>query len=309
MTDIQKSIVKTLVYFSIFKHPLRIDELHKFLLFKGCRLDEVKHEALKLKENGKIFEFDGFFQLEDKKEWVEARIKGERVASWFWKVAKFMAHVMKRFPFVRGIFVSGALAKWNISMKSDIDFFIITKRGRLWMARSLLIGFKKVFLLNKRKFFCLNYFISDDHLEIEDKNIFTAIEIATLKPIFNLGLYFEFMRANSWIRGFLPNYYVDGFPGSIVSERKSLFQSFSEKFFEGIFNRNGNSLDKFDLALMEKWKKIWKVRYPNLGDEERDLMFRCRPYSSKAHPNNFQNFVLTNYDLKVRSIFDKWDEK
>ncbi len=309
MTDIQKSIVKTLAYFSIFKHPLRIEELHRFLLFRECRLDEVREETLKLKESGKIFEFDGFFQLEDNKEWVKARIRGERVASQFWRVAKFMAHLMKRFPFVRGIFVSGALAKWNISMKGDIDFFIVTRKGRLWIARSLLIGFKKVFLLNKRKFFCLNYFISDDHLEIEDKNIFTAIEIATLKPVFNLGLYFEFMKANSWIKEFLPNYYIDGFPGSTVSQRRSLFQLFSENFLELVFNSNGDLLDKFDFVLMEKWKRIWKSRYPNLTEEERDLMFRCRPYSSKVHPNDFQNFVLLNYDLKIRSIFDKWGVK
>jgi hypothetical protein len=117
MTDIQKSIVKTLVYFSIFKHPLRIDELHKFLLFKGCRLDEVKHEALKLKESGKILSLMAFSRLRIKKGGLKLALKVRELHLGFWKVAKFMAHVMKRFPFVRGIFVSGALAKWNISMK------------------------------------------------------------------------------------------------------------------------------------------------------------------------------------------------
>ena len=115
----------------------------------------------------------------------------------FWKIAQFMAHIIKRFPFVRGIFISGSLAKWNVSTQTDIDFFIITKRGRLWLTRSALIAFKKFFLLNSKKFFCLNYFITDDHLEIEDRNIFTAIEIASVKPIFNLELYLKFLEANS----------------------------------------------------------------------------------------------------------------
>ncbi len=306
MTQTQMAILRTLTYFSIFKHPLKIDEIHNFLLFHKCSVEEAKEEAKKLKSDGKIFEIDGFFMIENKKDWVVNRIKGEKLAKKFWLVAKFMAHLIKRFPFVRAIFISGSLAKWNVSFNTDIDFFIITKSNRLWLTRSFLIAFKKLFLFNSKKFFCLNYFITDDHLEIEDKNIFTAIEIASVKPIYNQDMYFKFIDANAWVKNYLPNFspYQVAKP---ISNRISLFQTVSENLFELTFNNNRKLLDKFDLKLMEKWKEIWKRRYPGLTDEERDLMFRCRPYASKAHPNNFQGFVLKSYNERIK-IFMNGEE-
>ena len=288
MTQLLENIIKTLAYFSIFKHPLKIDELKK--------------EVEELKMAGKVFEIDNFLLIENDKSWILNRINGERLAVKFWKIAQFMAHIIKRFPFVRGIFISGSLAKWNVSTQTDIDFFIITKRGRLWLTRSALIAFKKFFLLNSKKFFCLNYFITDDHLEIEDRNIFTAIEIASVKPIFNLELYLKFLEANSWMKNFIPNFTPPSIP-KLISKRSPFSQFLLEKFIEMPFN--DSELDELDFVLMNKWQRIWQRRYPNLTEEERDLMFRCRPYASKAHPNNFQNFVLSEYENKLRTFFNE----
>ncbi len=304
MTPIQRSIIKTLAYFSIFKHPLKIDELHRFLLFKKCTIGELAREINGLRSQGIVFEIDKFFLLENDKNWVINRIKGEKLARRFWRIAKFMSHIIKRFPFVRAIFISGSLAKFNVTKSTDIDFFIITKSKRLWLTRSFLIAFKKVFLLNKKKFFCINYFITDDHLEIEDKNIFTAMEIASVKPIFNYEVYLQFIKANSWIKNFIPNFYTTQ-SFNTISNKPSFIQSASEKIFEFALNRKKDFLDKFDLILMNKWKEIWRRRYPNLTDEERDLMFRCRPYVSKAHPNDFQSFVLQNYEKKIKTLLNR----
>ncbi len=301
MTTSQKSIIKTLAYFSIFKHPLKADELHKFLLFHKCTTDELNREVEELKSQGKVFKFNDFFLIEKNKNWVDNRIKGEKLADKLWKVAKFMAHIIKRFPFVRAIFISGSLAKHNVSTDTDIDFFIITKQKRLWIARSPLIAFKKIFLLNKKKFFCINYLITDDHLEIEDKNIFTAIEIASVKPIFNKDLYLKFLEANRWISDFLPNFSPQQ-SFNTISNKFSLFQFILEKLFELTFSKK--LLNKIDLILMNKWKDIWRKRYPSLTEDEMDLMFRCRPYASKAHPNNFQTFVLNNYKMKIKFLLD-----
>ncbi|CUS89258.1 hypothetical protein JGI16_11464, partial [Candidatus Kryptonium thompsonii] len=123
-----------------------------------CTVDELKKEVEELKMAGKVFEIDNFLLIENDKSWILNRINGERLAVKFWKIAQFMAHIIKRFPFVRGIFISGSLAKWNVSTQTDIDFFIITKRGRLWLTRSALIAFKKFFLLNSKKFFLLKLF-------------------------------------------------------------------------------------------------------------------------------------------------------
>ena len=78
--------------------------------------------------------------------------------------AKAKARFISKFPFVAAVGVSGSLSKGYYDSDSDIDFFIITQHNRLWICRTLLMVYKKIFLLNSRKYFCPNYFISSEQL-------------------------------------------------------------------------------------------------------------------------------------------------
>ncbi|HEX7572359.1 MAG TPA: hypothetical protein VF514_04650, partial [Bacteroidota bacterium] len=93
---------------------------------------------------------------------VEGRLRGERHARRMWLMARAVAHIIKRFPFIRGVLVLGDLSKHMTHRGSDVDFLILTEPGRHWIARTLLILFKKTFLLNRKKFFCVNSFASVD---------------------------------------------------------------------------------------------------------------------------------------------------
>ena len=90
--------------------------------------------------------------------------------------------------------------------KSDLDFFIITAPKRLWIARTLLVMYKRFFLFNSHKYFCVNYFVDEDHLEIEEKNLFTATELATVIPLYGQVHYTNLLKANPWLKRFFPNY-------------------------------------------------------------------------------------------------------
>ena len=68
------------------------------------------------------------------------------------KRAKFIS----KFPYIENVSISGALSKNYYNNDGDIDFFLITQPNRLWIARTLLIIYKKMFLLNSRKYFCVN---------------------------------------------------------------------------------------------------------------------------------------------------------
>ena len=96
---------------------------------------------------------------------------------------------IKRFPFVRAVFLSGELSKNISSDDGDIDFMIVTEKNRLWICRTLLTFFKKIFLFNQKKYLCINYFVDEEHLHLPKKNIFTATEIAHVKPLFNFILF------------------------------------------------------------------------------------------------------------------------
>src|SRR5690606_20772121 len=130
---------------------------------KNGTLDNALNNLIK---QGIVFNLDGFFSLQNQKELVTRRLNGNHKAQWFLKKAKKWSNFIGSFPFVRGVFISGSLSKNFMTADSDVDYFIITKPGRLWLARTLLVVFKKIFLLNSRKFFCVNYFIDENHLEI-----------------------------------------------------------------------------------------------------------------------------------------------
>jgi hypothetical protein len=202
------------------------------------------------------------------------------------KYGKFIA----QFPFVETVCISGSLSKNYFDEKGDVDFFIITKPQRLWLCRSLLVGFKKVFLLNSRKYFCVNYFVGNDNLSIPDRNVFTATEIASLIPVNNLKGYTNFIKQNEWIYNHLPNFDLNN-KTSVPPIPETPIKKVSEKLLS---KQIGSFADKqlFKLTL-----HIWQKKFKHFNKSDFDLNMRSRKNVSKHHPSGFQQKVLSSWSL------------
>lgn len=125
------------------------------------------------------------------------------------KAAKRVGAFIHRFPYVRGVYLSGSLSKHGITgQDDDLDFFIITKAGRVWAAKLLLIAFKKIVLLNSEKYFCINLLMSEEELVLNKKNIYIATEAASLVALTNEPLLHAFFAANPWVHSHFPNLQV-----------------------------------------------------------------------------------------------------
>jgi hypothetical protein len=183
---------------------------------------------------------------------------------------------------------------------SDVDYFIITHPNRLWVTRLLLMMFKKVFLFNSRKVFCINYFVDTETLEIEEKNIFTATELATLIPTYGKELYDELYNKNSWIRDFYPN-----FPKRdnkiISSKQNSLIQKVFEKILSNSF---GDKLDDFAMSLFEKSNH---KKYSDYNSKDFKVAFKTSKRESKHHPKFFQKRVLEAFNEKLRTFENNYN--
>lgn len=173
--------LKTILYFSIFKYPLKLEEIYSFYPVKDR--EKVEAELQQLIEKNIICKVDEFYLPDCDRACIEKRLKGNAMAIPAMVKATERAAFIARFPFVQAVGVSGSLSKGYYDHTSDIDFFVITKPGKLWVTRTLLMLYKKIFLLNSRKYFCINYFMSSSNLEVEEKNRFTATEIKTLIPL------------------------------------------------------------------------------------------------------------------------------
>jgi hypothetical protein len=175
---------------------------------------------------------------------------------------------------------------------------VITAPGRIWIARNLMMIFKKIFLFNSYKYFCVNFLLTEEHLEIKEKNIFTATEIATIKATYNTEIMEKFINANLWIKNYFPNYLpcdpLLHSAGFNVNNRKSYLQKFVEFFFKG---KIGDYIDeKFRIMT----RNYFNRKYKNYKREELDKMFKTEHNESRTHPANMQKIILDKYNEKLK---------
>ncbi len=285
LTAVGSSIVNTLLYFDIFRYPLTGHELWLLNDCSQATPEDVHEQAILLVRNGYIYEREGFYFVNADDLIVQERRNKNALAQKYHGAAGFFSRLIGAFPFTKAVFLSGSLSKNCMDAASDIDYFIITKPGRLWLNRMLLILFKKIALLNSHKFFCVNYFIDNDNLEIPDKNIYTAIEIAFLVPTYNDALYHAFMAKNYWVTEYLPHFPLRPTTDTLPA-RSGLLKTSVEHFLEGSV---GDWLDDYCFRVtVNRWKK----KFPHLSDDEFELALRSKKDVSKHHPNNFQHRVL-----------------
>ncbi|HJY62651.1 MAG TPA: hypothetical protein VJ455_00735 [Ignavibacteria bacterium] len=302
MKAIRDNILKTLLYYDIFSHPLNGDEIFTFLpensVAKETVYDVLKKSAKE--SDNKFGECGGYYYIKPNTDNVYKRLYKEQYSRKMWKAAWIATHVIKLFPFVRAVMVTGSLSKNSSDKSSDLDFMIITAPGRLWIARTLLMLFKKIFLFNSYKYFCINYYVTTDNLEITDKNVFTATEIATIKGTYNTGLMNRFIESNKWIMDYFPNYILCDKrlhkAGCSVTNRKSIFQSVSEFLFIPSF------ADTLDKKLMAKTIAHWNKKYSYINEEERNHRLRSARNVSKSHPESVHHKVLDSYSQKLKQF-------
>ncbi|MFZ1081349.1 MAG: nucleotidyltransferase domain-containing protein [Candidatus Kryptoniota bacterium] len=276
----------TLLYFDLFDHPLTREELFRFFPAKISFEDfnEMLDKST-LKPSG------GLFHIRKTDEIAYVRKNREKKARSMLFAAKLIGGLVRYFPFVRAVFLSGSLSKGVNAGGADVDLFIISEEERLWICRSFLIAFKKIFLFNKKKFLCPNYFLTELHLEIPEKNIFTATELITLKPLFNEKKLYDLFAANQWISYFYPNF---KFVRPNLNEPSSPLQWFFE------LPMSDGHTAKWDNKLMHYFNGLWERRYPAIGHEKREFLFRTTPHASKIHPNDFQTKTLNAFEEKLR---------
>ncbi|RZJ35771.1 MAG: nucleotidyltransferase domain-containing protein [Flavobacterium sp.] len=283
--------LKTILYFSIFKYPLKLEEICSYYPEK----DHSKVETeLQLLLDRKIIQKVGDYYLRDcDPDCIEKRQLGNRMAANAMIKASERAGLISKFPFVEAVGISGSLSKGCYDHESDIDFFVITRPGRLWVARTLLMLYKKIFLLNSRKYFCINYFVASDKLEIEEKNRFTATEIKTLIPMQGGKLLKEFYEKNTWISSILGAHCPD--LSAVPEISKPLFAKTIEWFLCGSI---GKSVDSF---LRKLTLRFWERKFSAMTRDDFNIALKSTPDVSKHHPLNFQKKV-------IRALNEKYEE-
>ncbi len=291
---VERALLHTLLYFEVFSYPLTAEEAFHYCGEPCVTLQEVTEKLQILVNQGAVFQFGIFYQTKNNATWVPSRIECNLRADRFLPIARRRAKLIGNFPFVRAVCVSGSLSKHSMRPDGDIDFFVVTAPGRLWLARTLLVLFKKVFLLNSHKYFCVNYFIDSEHLEIAEKNLFTATETVTLLPMYGRDFYEVFCRSNAWAWAIYPNFPARS-TRDVPHYAKPWLKSLLEKLLNG---RLGAGLDEKAMRLT---LGFWKRKFKHFDNDTFNVALKSRRYVSKHHPLHFQKKVLEEYAALVQA--------
>jgi hypothetical protein len=284
--------LKTILYFSIFRYPLKIEEIHSYTNYDS--ITDTEKELQHLIGEKILLKVDDFYVYGSDLDSVIKRLRGNLYAGRALKIAQKKAKFIAQFPFVKAVGVSGSLSKGYYDNSSDIDFFVITEPNKLWLCRTFLMLYKKIFLLNSRKYFCINYFVSTSQLEIEEKNRFTATEMKTLIPLQGKAVFEDFFQKNQWVNEYFNKFNHDL---SLVPNFK---KPITTKSIELLF---GNHIRDF---IDSSFKKItirkWKAKFRMMAEEDFKIALTSTKNISKHHPSHFQKKVILDLNNRIEEV-------
>jgi len=280
----EKAILKTLIYADLFDYPLKINELHKWLIGRKVTLRQLE-KTLKVSRK--------YYFLQNRKNLVAQRLKKEKQSAVYMRKAKIISQILKIIPWIKLVGISGGLALNNASKKDDIDLFIITAKNRLWLSRLFCLGLLSA-IRQRRKVgdkgrkiagkICLNILLDEDRLEQNNKDIFVAHEVLQMRPLWQrVGIYSKFLEDNSWAFKFLPNWIAEV---RIKNQESSLKQKkLNSKFLllDSIADYFENLAKKFQLKIMQTPKGMERI-------EDGALYF---------HPNDIREEILKKYNQSL----------
>jgi hypothetical protein len=149
----------------------------------------------------------------------------------------------------------------------------------------------------------MNYYIDEEMLQIKEKNIYTAVEIATLLPLRGIEVFKEFFKQNDWSKNFLPNHSLRV---SYVEEtRNPFFKNAIEFIFRNSF---GNLVD---LLLMNISTYLWrkKTMKGKLNKRGIVLSMDASRHYAKPSPMAFQKKFMALYEKKIFNLFYRYESR
>jgi hypothetical protein len=199
------AIVQTIAYSDVFDYPLTLEEIHRYLVGVAATVEQVQEVLTNGSELAtRLTCSGGYFHLAGRASIVEKRLQRAQVSASLWPKAIHYGHVIARMPFVRMVAITGALSMDNSDPGDDLDYFVITEPGRLWLCRAFVIALVRS-AARRGDIICPNYFVSTRALTVTEHNLYTAHEMAQMVPVAGVDLYHRMREMNAWVQEYLPN--------------------------------------------------------------------------------------------------------
>jgi hypothetical protein len=286
---LERAIVQAVAYADVFDYPLTADEVHRYLIGAAANRATVRNILSNGRLVPEVLSRSGrYFTLAGREAAIETRRARAAPAAEFWHKAVRYGRLIGSLPFVRMVAVTGALAMDNLA-DDDIDYLVVTEPGRLWLCRALVVGVVRTAALRGTEL-CPNYFLSEQALELEERNLFTAHEVAQMVPLAGMATYQRLRNLNRWTDTYLPN--ASGPPRRMPTVEPG--QHRARRLVEGTLrSRLASPIEHWEMA-----RKMRKLSQRSDGHAEAAF----GPDWCKGHFGDHGQLTLTRYDERMRTI-------
>jgi hypothetical protein len=285
---LERAIVQTVAYADVFDYPLTNDEVHRYLIGVAAGRGTIRTLLADAKLARGILSRGGrYFTLAGRESTIEHRRRRAATSSELWRSALRYGRRIGGLPFVRMVAITGALAMDNVA-DGDIDFLIVTMPGRLWLCRALVVGVVKLAAM-RGVTLCPNYFLSERALELSDRNLFTAHEVAQMVPLAGTSTYAMLRDLNRWTATYLPN--ADGSPRRLTptepgGRRRALAEA-------TLRTPLGGAVERWEMT-----RKLRKLGTRGAGHDEADFTADW----CKGHFDDHGQLTLARYAERLQAL-------
>jgi hypothetical protein len=252
-TIVLHSVFHTLAYADVFDYPLTAEEIYRYLTSMKASREEISRV---LADETLFARVDEYFTLRGREEIVKTRKRRAEISARLWLKAARYGRIIAMLPLVRMVAVTGSLAMNNTDEGKDVDYMIVTAPNHLWTCRALSLLVARLARVEGVNL-CPNYLITTNALDLQERSLYVAHELAQMIPLSGMEIYREIRRLNVWIYDYLPNALMEPeMPqGMKPAENYSFFQKISEIPFRFPFAK-----------WLEKWEMNRKI--PRLTREQ-----------------------------------------
>lgn len=290
---LETAILCTILYADLFDYPLTVPEIQRYLIGQTAPAVAVErhlsdHPLLRAHLDSR----SPFWFLSGRAQVVDVRRQREAYSRSLWPFARSYGRLIAALPFVRLVAISGALAMDNVSgPRDDIDLLIVARSGRVWLTRALVIAV--VHLARRRGIeLCPNYILAETRLQLLDRGLFTAHEMAQLVPLSGEETYRRLWESNAWVSTYLPN----SAPSPLAGSRTSAVHRAARRGLEMLL---GGSLGD----VLERWegrRKIARLRAEASEWGSAGAVFQ--PNLCKGHMDDHMAATHERYAQRVRAL-------
>lgn len=220
LDDRERAIAQSVFYAGLFDYPLRLAELRATLI--ACRLTPSELLAVYRRSEALrrlVGERDGWFFPAGRDALIDERRRRERRSVAFLERHRLYLTTLCYLPWTRMVALSGSVAHLNLEGSGDLDLFLVARRRRVWLVTVAAIVLAK--LLRRRATACVNFVVDDTALVVAPEDLFSASQIAHLKPLTGWAVYETLLAQNPFVASCYPNFHAAASRGFLGRERRA----------------------------------------------------------------------------------------